>query len=115
MDNDQATGSTCPVCGWTGLSADWAPGCRDICDCCGTQFGLDDMPDSPAVRVRRISPDGVVEGEREALSSSPLQTQQAMWAHLRLQWVRAGMRWWNGSPPEGWDPREQLRSIDGVI
>ena len=108
-------GSTCPVCGWNGLPADWAPGCLEICHCCSTQFGLDDVPYDSEVCVRRVTPDGVVGPLSVEPNPSPLQTEQAMWHMLREAWVREGMPWRHGAPPDHWNPHEQLRNIGAGI
>jgi len=44
----------CPVCKWKGLTEDvkWPYGSHEICECCGTQFGLDVQDNSDIVTVR---------------------------------------------------------------
>ena len=102
---------TCPVCGWDGLPFDWSDRAQEICPCCATQFGLDDMPDAPTTQVRLVTPHGNVGPEREDSSRSSHRSQEAVWASLRQKWIDDGMVWWHGSPPEGWNPQEQLRNL----
>jgi hypothetical protein len=77
----------CPVCGYPDLedpprSASGA-GSLEICPSCGFQFGKSDDDDG---------------------------WSYAAW---RERWVAEGMAWDRGSsePPEGWDPRAQLRAV----
>ena len=44
----------CPVCNWLGLDkeAKWPFPTHEICECCGTQFGLDVQENSDMVKVR---------------------------------------------------------------
>jgi len=83
---------SCPVCGYSGLAAPprspVTGGASDeICPSCGFQFGFDD--------------DGA-HGEPE---------RQSVYARWRSRWIQGGMKWFSRgiAPPNGWDPREQLR------
>lgn len=75
----------CPACGWPGL--DEPPrtdgvGSLEICECCDFQFGY---------------------------------TYEATldYARWRREWIAEGMPWRGvHPPPEGWDPRQQLRAIE---
>jgi hypothetical protein len=78
----------CPVCGFPGLddpprSSVTGAGSDEICPSCGFQFGYHDDD-------RRIS-----------------------YQEWRKKWIAEGMKWDKGSstPPQGWDPAEQLKSI----
>jgi hypothetical protein len=101
----ESVGTTCPVCGWTGLSVkpyeDW-PGLPvpdrarppyqdtfggasyEVCRSCGFEFGFDDHPGAG---------DGVSFDE------------------YRSKWIADGCHWWSQTEPEPnrWDPNEQLR------
>lgn len=84
----------CPVCGYGELrEPPWdndSPS-DEICPSCGTQFGYDDAAGGDAAR------------------------RQVRHRELREAWVARGMPWDSGDikpAPEGWDPRQQLRSVD---
>ena len=72
----------CPVCGY---KLDEPPydeagyASFNICPSCGTEFGYHDATKSHA--------------------------------ELRMTWLQSGAKWWSRheSPPEGWNPEEQLR------
>ena len=76
----------CPVCGYPGLmeeprSPSGGPS-YEICPSCGFEFGVTD---------------------------DDLGLTYEEW---RRRWIASGMRWDSGDiepPPEGWDPRQQLR------
>ncbi len=102
---------TCPVCGWDRLPFDWNDRAQEICSCCGTQFGCDDIPADSTLWIRRVTPTGNVGRERKEPSKSSQQSQQVVWASLRQKWIDGGMVWWDDSPPEGWNPQEQLRRL----
>lgn len=55
---------------------------HEFCSCCGCHFGLDDFD---------------LEYAREH----------------RQEWYNAGKKWWSehSSPPENWNPDEQLKNI----
>lgn len=77
---------TCPVCGFDGLDeppySSSGYGQHEICPCCGFQFGVSD--------------DNAGIGFHE-------------W---RKTWIDRGMSWEGSSdPPEGWNPKEQLRNL----
>jgi hypothetical protein len=79
----------CPACGYPGLedpprSASGA-GSLEICPSCSFQFGKSDDDDG---------------------------WTYAAW---RERWIADGMTWDRGSssPPDGWDPRAQLRAVRG--
>ncbi|HEY8544598.1 MAG TPA: hypothetical protein VIL36_06110, partial [Acidimicrobiales bacterium] len=80
-----------PVCGYPGLDepawVDDAPS-YEICPCCGTEFGYQDVGHEAEARAAR---------HRE----------------LRQEWIELGCPWWsNREPPPGWDPKAQLRNVD---
>lgn len=83
----------CPVCGFDlGFEA-WPHDLPsdEICACCATQFGYDDIGDGTAAG------------------------RAARQARLRDRWVESGMPW-RGMPadrPVGWDPRRQLARVLG--
>lgn len=78
----------CPVCGYSGLDDppynERGVGSDEICPCCGFQFGYDDYPDGPLAFTK--------------------------WRH---NWINGGYRWFSKCilPPDGWDPKEQLRAV----
>ncbi len=78
-------GFVCAVCGYPSLNA---PPIIDgnpsfeDCPCCGFEFGFDDG----------------VKGET--------------YESYRQKWVADGMRWWYRSPPPGWNPVWQLKTLE---
>ena len=101
----------CPVCGWNNLELDPNTSSHEICDCCNTQFGLDDIPESESVCVRSIDSNGVVFEENNIKNISNYSTREGMLYWLRNFWVSHGMKWSYGKPPENWDPKKQLSRI----
>ncbi len=81
----------CPVCGyeldrpaWNGLSPS-----DEICPSCGIQYGYDDA------------------------AGGDLQLRRQVYNTWRKDWIARGMPWSSvgQQPPEGWNPREQLRRV----
>lgn len=82
-------GHVCPVCGFPGLdeSPRSASGgaSYEICPSCGFEFGVSD----------------------EDLGFT--------YDEWRARWIAHGMAWDSADiepPPDGWDPREQLKAIE---
>lgn len=84
-NNSAMTTYTCPVCGWSDLTepprSPSGGGSYEICWSCGFEYGVTD---------------------------DDLGHSYEQW---REQWIKKGMRWDEGEPPEGWDPEEQLRRL----
>jgi hypothetical protein len=84
----------CPVCGFAELyEPAWrhGSGSLEICRCCGTQFGYQDIQAVHGVRERFEIHDD-----------------------LRAKWIADGMRWTScgiEDPPTGWDPQSQLARL----
>jgi hypothetical protein len=84
----------CPVCGYDRLADppwDNESPSDEICPSCGTHFGYDDAAGGDAAR------------------------RQARHRELRESWIAKGMLWFSRSgsgPPPGWDPREQLATVE---
>lgn len=84
----------CPVCGFRGLAEPpWNgdSGSFEICPSCGVQFGYSDA------------------------AGGDLDRRLEAYRSLRARWIDGGMQWHFGaieSPPEAWDPAEQLRRLD---
>ncbi len=77
----------CPVCGYPGLEVEaydlvFDLASFEICPCCRFQYG--------------------------ATEEAGRSTSITRW---RERWIADGMRWWFGNPPDGWNPRGQLRNI----
>ena len=103
----------CPVCGWDQLSENPEFATHEICSCCGTQFGYDDVPEKTVVLVRPVSASGEIEDASEVKSLSRLTTRDAVWASLREDWLNGGRNFWSSTgPPEGWCPDTQLKNLD---
>jgi hypothetical protein len=65
-----------------------ATGSLEICPSCGIQFGYDDM------------------------AGGDFAKREEVWRSWRNEWMQAGMRWWSQrEPPDGLNPRDQLRNI----
>lgn len=83
----------CPVCGYDFLrEPPWdndAPS-DEICPSCGTQFGYDDAAGGRA------------------------DQRQVRHRELRARWKSSGCRWFSSSrpPPDGWNPMQQLASVE---
>jgi hypothetical protein len=78
----------CPVCGYPGLDepprTEESGPSYEICPSCGFEFGVTD--DDRGIGYEQ-------------------------W---RREWIAGGMRWWSRRPvPAGWDPRAQLRDLQG--
>lgn len=82
----------CPVCGynlgfkpWKGNSASF-----EICSCCDIQFGYDDFCGGRA------------------------DARAELYRSWRSSWIAKGMPWSDvgNLPPEGWDPQQQLKSLN---
>ena len=101
----------CPVCGWNKLEFDPNDFSHEICDCCNTEFGLDDMPEDRMVSIRDIDGNGIISEEYDSINSSEFCTREGMWNWLRNYWVDHGMIWSYGNPPENWDPIKQLSRV----
>jgi hypothetical protein len=78
----------CPACGYSGLAepprTDSDGGSYEICASCGFEFGVTD------------------------------DDQGFSYQAWRARWIAAGMPWTSSgieSPPDGWDPAQQLESI----
>ena len=77
----------CPVCGYPDLAEppraeDGYPS-YEVCPSCGFEFGFDD------------------------------DSQGVSHEEYRQKWIREGCQWFSSEgPPAGWDPQEQLRSLD---
>jgi hypothetical protein len=76
----------CPVCGYAGLTEEprtpTSGGSYEICWSCGFEFGVTD------------------------------DDEGYTYEQWRRRWIDRGMPWESSSlrpPPDGWDPREQLR------
>lgn len=101
----ETLGNICPVCGNDLQEPAWLNGVPTwelICQCCGTQFGLDDSP-----------------GDNSQILH--------FYHELRQKWIFGGMKWgWSmrhhktreeilGTPdnsmPTNWDPKLQLKNI----
>ena len=86
---------SCPVCGFQLFATSWVNNLAsdEICPCCGTQFGYDDIIRS---------------------SGDFLKTKQ-LYDELRAKWIASGMKWWSQNSlrpkPEKWNPQEQLKNI----
>jgi hypothetical protein len=89
----------CPVCGYGLDFLPWldedSPS-DEICPCCFTQFGLDDVK----LNDRLID---------EAFTSSKARAE--IHRVLRQKWIEAGCPWRSSSrkPPPNWDPYKQLQ------
>ena len=96
MSDREATSSfACPVCGFPDLhEPPWhfeRTASYEICPCCLIEFGYHDWGDHGT------------EADRKTIHRE--------W---RKAWVKEGMPWRGiGAPPDGWDPRKQLRDLLG--
>lgn len=86
------TPTHCPVCGYDLGFAPWNAGSPsdEICPSCGIQFGYDD-----------------------AAGGSP-EARPRLYEEWRRKWVSNGMTWASvsRSPPQHWNPNEQLKRLD---
>jgi hypothetical protein len=83
----------CPVCGYPELwESPWSDGAPsdEICPCCGTHFGYDDVEDGDAA------------------------LREARWVALRQEWTVRDHEWFSRvrRPRPGWNPEEQLSVFD---
>jgi hypothetical protein len=69
----------CPVCGFTGMP--FLPEDNNICSCCGTEFGYDDLRSSHADLRRE-------------------------WVRRGMPWFSTRL-----GPPIGWSPNDQLNAL----
>ena len=81
----------CPVCGYDLGAPAWdevSPS-DEICPCCGIQYGYDDA------------------------AGGDMELRRKVHDTWRSKWVARGMPWSSvgQAPPEGWDPKEQLRRV----
>src|SRR5687768_11699896 len=77
----------CPVCGFDLGFPAWneVSASDEICPSCGIQFGYND--------------------------SRP-ESRERVYDEWRRKWLDGGAEWWSSRPPpEGWNPRDQLRKI----
>jgi hypothetical protein len=103
---------TCPVCGWPKLEFDPLYSACEFCDCCGTEFGYDDIPESKNINIRSVDSSGNISDEYGAKNSCKHSTREGMWAWLREHWKSQGMIWFDGIPPNEWNPKLQLKAVD---
>lgn len=79
----------CPVCGYEGLEeepydCDGNPS-YGICDCCGFEFGFDDLSNGKTFEK------------------------------YRREWIEGGAKWFVAEKrPSGWNVKEQLSNIDDL-
>ena len=103
---------TCPVCGWPKLEFDPLHSACEFCDCCGTEFGYDDIPEQKNIKVRLVGSSGDISEEYSVENSCKHTTRDGMWLWLREHWKSKGLVWFEGNPPNGWDPQSQLKAVE---